>query len=1113
MKKGQISKTAVSLSLSVAIALAGTPMAFAAGNDHIFERTAGVSALRGDTATSTGAKWDFASNLEGWSCTGTYTNAKDQNGKQCTMTTPTASQNFSVSGGVMQLSGVKFLSGDWDEIKLGTSAAGLTLTGCNSFSYDFYYDASVKLTGCFKTKLILSDSNGKNIVEKYLDTDASGATEVQIGNKTYKKVTVVLPIDTLSANNTAVSIGLSIAGWKNNYQGELYLDNIAFTAKTPADAGYVQKTEQTTAQAALNLNGLNIPNTMETADSKATDCTASLLALMHGTSSSGQVLYGHHNDTHNKAGQGASDSDTKDMVNDYPVISGIDGLAFTGSELDLKGKGKAADMARVKKAAEISAEAADHGSVVTLSFHMPNFAQVAAAPRINGNEFNYDDYGYESTKTLTGDVAAQILKGDGNDVQKAFDGCLDMVVEYGKELQAKGVPVLFRPFHENTGGWFWWGTASTTASQFKNLYRYAETYIQSKGVHNFLYVYSPGGPVTNPEEYAKLYPGDDYVDVIGFDEYNTNPDKENVTWLSAFQKSCAQLEQFAVEHGKIPAVTETGILSTNGALPKTGNQCKDWFQKVNQICSATHMAYFMSWANFSESNCSEPYMVDNTYGHEMVNEFIKFYNDTNSIFASQMPNYTNYTNKVPAAQQAVSTVKSYLLNPGSYDYVNAGTKLTAKMVEGNPATVQFVLTGKSGISQTVSAVKDASGDYTAKLTAQDLPALGKGVGSITLKLDDYIADSTSVVFNITKPASDPALVDNFEEYFGDDTLLHAKYSTNVGSGCAVSWNHTTQQHDTGDYGLAFHYTLAPNGWAGIIKNQSADWSGYNALQLWVKPDGKGQKLIIQLGGGSEDYEYDLSTVTKDSDTKARLLTLKFSDFKGKESGKAPTASTLKKLSKVAIYCNTVGNQTVDSTIYFDDLRAINTAGTLNTKVMLNDGTVKSVTPNDVIEIPVFCTYQINFSSQNAIKTFFYNSGNGKVIQTGTAAKWNGTSGVYSIYAHGKVGEKTGIYVNGVMLFSVKIVARPFTSDTTVDFNLRVGQTYIFYVKPNAVPKNYTFITANGKALQTSIVKGSYPDKDGKYYGQLKITKKFNGRIGVYCRVNGASYKIFSVVCK
>ena len=91
---------------------------------------------------------------------------------------------------------------------------------------------------------------------------------------------------------------------------------------------------------------------------------------------------------------------------------------------------------------------------------------------------------------------------------------MDIIADYALALQAENIPVLYRPYHENSGGWFWWGAASTDVETYNALFRYTEDYLASKGVHNFIYVYSPNGPISSEEEYEKRYPGDDYVVVF-----------------------------------------------------------------------------------------------------------------------------------------------------------------------------------------------------------------------------------------------------------------------------------------------------------------------------------------------------------------------------------------------------------------------------------------------------------------------------------------------------------------------------------------------------------------------------------------------------------------------
>ncbi|MCE6997947.1 glycoside hydrolase family 26 protein [Saccharothrix sp. S26] len=56
------------------------------------------------------------------------------------------------------------------------------------------------------------------------------------------------------------------------------------------------------------------------------------------------------------------------------------------------------------------------------------------------------------------------------------------------------IPNIYRPFHENSGSWFRWGAAHASPAEYVELFRYTVEYLRDvKGVHNFLYAYSPGG--------------------------------------------------------------------------------------------------------------------------------------------------------------------------------------------------------------------------------------------------------------------------------------------------------------------------------------------------------------------------------------------------------------------------------------------------------------------------------------------------------------------------------------------------------------------------------------------------------------------------------------------
>ena len=81
------------------------------------------------------------------------------------------------------------------------------------------------------------------------------------------------------------------------------------------------------------------------------------------------------------------------------------------------------------------------------------------------------------------------------------------------DLQEAGIPVLFRPFHEMQGGWFWWGGHPLALRKlWRNLFDY---YTHEKGLHNLIWVWSPNVSVKAMD----FYPGNAYVDMTGLDIY------------------------------------------------------------------------------------------------------------------------------------------------------------------------------------------------------------------------------------------------------------------------------------------------------------------------------------------------------------------------------------------------------------------------------------------------------------------------------------------------------------------------------------------------------------------------------------------------------------------
>jgi mannan endo-1,4-beta-mannosidase len=100
---------------------------------------------------------------------------------------------------------------------------------------------------------------------------------------------------------------------------------------------------------------------------------------------------------------------------------------------------------------------------------------------------------------------------------------LDRVADGLQQLQANGVVVLWRPFHEMNGDWFWWD--GKDPETFKKLWRQMFDYFtKTKGLNNLLWVYAPNHGTNT----AVYYPGDRYVDLVGLDAYTDFVDPKHI---------------------------------------------------------------------------------------------------------------------------------------------------------------------------------------------------------------------------------------------------------------------------------------------------------------------------------------------------------------------------------------------------------------------------------------------------------------------------------------------------------------------------------------------------------------------------------------------------------
>lgn len=246
------------------------------------------------------------------------------------------------------------------------------------------------------------------------------------------------------------------------------------------------------------------------------------------------------------------------------------------------------------------------GGVNTISWHVDNFVSK------------------KSSWDTTASVAA-ILPGGAE--HAAFIEQLDRIAIYLDRLETgrlfkKKIPVIFRPWHEHTGGWFWWGATHCTAEEYKQLFRFTVDYLRNtKGLRHVLFAYSPD-VFKDEKHYMERYPGDEWVDLMGFDFYYRENNYDSTAVF--LPKKLGVLTSLAAEHGKIAAITETGY----EAIPDP----KWWTGKLLSELQNAPLSYVLVWRNANTKHHYAPYP-----GHVSERDFLDFVRTEKVLMQNELP--------------------------------------------------------------------------------------------------------------------------------------------------------------------------------------------------------------------------------------------------------------------------------------------------------------------------------------------------------------------------------------------------------------------------------------------------------------------------------------------
>lgn len=350
-------------------------------------------------------------------------------------------------------------------------------------------------------------------------------------------------------------------------------------------------------------------------DKDATDETAALFYNLKRLSGK-HILFGHQDATkrglHPAGEEWANEehmpavardkSDVKEVTGAFPAVYGHDFMHIANFvEEGQNWFEYEKDIAR-----QLTIDAYHRGGVNTYAWHYDN--------PVSKGRFYWDDSPVRA-------VGRIIPGGDHHEVYKSS---LRTIADFAKSLVADDgqlVPVIFRPFHEFDGDWFWWGKSHCSPEEYKALYRFTVSYLKELGVSNFIYAWSPDKNFNTEAQFLERYPGNDYVDLVGMDNYGDLEQGRNPAIAAGKLKIVAQ---YAAANNKLAALTETGLQNLTQS---------DWYtQQLLAVLQQERLSlsYVLVWVNRKDAFWT-PYA-----GHNSAADFINFKANPYILFGDQV---------------------------------------------------------------------------------------------------------------------------------------------------------------------------------------------------------------------------------------------------------------------------------------------------------------------------------------------------------------------------------------------------------------------------------------------------------------------------------------------
>ena len=277
------------------------------------------------------------------------------------------------------------------------------------------------------------------------------------------------------------------------------------------------------------------------------------------------IMFGHQDDPFYGLGWkwDRGRSDVLAVAGDYPAVMGFE---LGGIEM---GDAKSLDSVPFVRIREELLAHVRRGGIATISWHPRN-------PLTGGTA--WDNKNANTVRSI-------LPGGDQHQKFQTWMQRLSCFLRSLKDEQGRPVPFIFRPWHENSGGWFWWGKGLCSAEEYKALWRCLQDRLLADGLTNIVWSWSPNYGLKADD--LDSYPGDDRVDIIGLDAYQQSKDEQS--FIRTLNKDLATLCEFAKGSDRLVALTECGYQN----LPDP----TWWTRVLKPQIEKFPLSYFLVWRN------------------------------------------------------------------------------------------------------------------------------------------------------------------------------------------------------------------------------------------------------------------------------------------------------------------------------------------------------------------------------------------------------------------------------------------------------------------------------------------------------------------------------------